>query len=90
MCRYPHEIFSRASRSTLARIDRSVGGRPRRFGREMRMPAGEHFAVPAQHRLGAHQQSHSVQHVAGEMVQQGGQEGAVGGAKRTRWPVRGP
>jgi hypothetical protein len=36
MRRYPHELFSRARRSTNTRIDRTVGGRPARLGREMR------------------------------------------------------
>jgi hypothetical protein len=36
MRRYPHELFSRARRSTSTRTDRTVGGRPARFGRETR------------------------------------------------------
>jgi hypothetical protein len=36
MRRYPHELFSRARRSTRTRIDRTVRGRPARFGREIR------------------------------------------------------
>ncbi len=36
MRRYPHELFSRARRSTSARTDRTVGGRPARLGRGMR------------------------------------------------------
>jgi hypothetical protein len=36
MRRYPHELFSRASRRTRMRIDRTVGGRLGRLGREIR------------------------------------------------------
>jgi hypothetical protein len=36
MRRYPHDPFSQASRNTNIRIDRSVRGRPRRLGREIR------------------------------------------------------
>jgi hypothetical protein len=36
--------------------------------------AGEQVAVPAQHRVGAHQQPYSAQHVARQRVEQGRQE----------------
>jgi hypothetical protein len=36
MRRYPHVLFSRDRRSTSSRIDRTVRGRPTRFGPEIR------------------------------------------------------
>jgi hypothetical protein len=42
---------------------------------------GDQVAVPAQHRLRAHQQPDLVQHAARESVQQGRQEGPVGGSE---------
>ena len=36
MRRCPHELFSRARRSTRIRMERTVGARPTRFGRETR------------------------------------------------------
>jgi hypothetical protein len=39
----------------------------------------DEIAVPAQHRLGTHQQPHTMQNVARKPVQQGCQEGPVGG-----------
>lgn len=41
------------------------------------MMVGDQVAVPAQHGLGPHRQPDPVKHVAGESVQQGGQERAV-------------
>jgi hypothetical protein len=49
-------------------MDRTVGGRPTRFGREMRAACGDQVAMPAQHGLGADQESDPAQHVAGESV----------------------
>ena len=42
------------------------------------MPAGDQVAVPAQHGLGAYQQPDAAQHVAGQLVQQGGEKRPVG------------
>jgi hypothetical protein len=39
---------------------------------------GDEVAVPAQHRVRAYQQPHTMQHVAGEAVEQSRQEGPVG------------
>ena len=39
-----------------------------------RVPAGDQVAVPAQYGLGAHQQRDAPQHLAGESVQQGGEQ----------------
>ena len=49
--------------------------------RDPGVTGGDQVAVPAQHRLRTHQQPHPVQHVAGESVQQGRQEGPVGGSE---------
>ena len=35
MRRYPQDVFSRARRRTRARMERTVGGRPRRFGAQV-------------------------------------------------------
>jgi hypothetical protein len=43
------------------------------------VPAGEQVPVPAEHGLRADQQPDAVQHVAGKAVQQGGEEGPIGG-----------
>ena len=54
-------------------------GRPARVGREIvGVPAGDQVAVPAQHGLGADQQPEAAQHVAGEPVQQRGEQRPVG------------
>jgi hypothetical protein len=42
---------------------------------------GDQVTVPAQHGLGAYQQPDPAQHGAGESVQQGGEEGPVGGGE---------
>jgi hypothetical protein len=42
------------------------------------VPAGEQVAMPAQHRVGVHQQPHSAQHVARQPVQQRRQERPIG------------
>jgi hypothetical protein len=42
---------------------------------------GDQVAVPAQHSLGAHEQPDPAQHGAGESVQQGGEEGPIGGSE---------
>lgn len=42
------------------------------------MPAADLVAVPAQHGLGAHEQPDPVQHVAGQSVQQRGEQRPVG------------
>jgi len=66
---YPHVLFSRARRSTSARIDRTVGGRPGRLGREIGgVSFRDQVAVPAQDGLGAYEQPDVAQEVAGELV----------------------
>jgi hypothetical protein len=42
------------------------------------VPAADQVAVPAQHGLGAYQQPDAAQHVAGQLVQQCGEERPVG------------
>jgi hypothetical protein len=43
--------------------------------------AGDQVAMPAQHRLGAHQQPDPAQHGAGESMQQRGEQGPIGGGE---------
>ena len=45
--------------------------------RYLHVVAGDEIAMPAQHRLRPHQQPHLAKDLAGESVQQRGQEGAV-------------
>jgi hypothetical protein len=42
------------------------------------VPAGEQVAMPAKHRIRTHQQPHSTQHVARQLVQQRRQERPIG------------
>jgi hypothetical protein len=42
---------------------------------------GDQVATPAQHSLGANQQPDLAQHIAGESVQQGGQESPISGSE---------
>lgn len=72
MRRYPHESFSWARRRTNTRIDRTVRGRPTRLGR------GDQVAMPAQHRLRSNHEPDLVQHMAGQAMQQRGQERPIG------------
>ena len=63
--------------------DGADGARPARAlgpgsGRVM---AGQEIPVPAQHRVGPHQQPEPAEHVAWDPVQQGGQERPVGGGE---------
>ena len=70
MRRYPHELFSRARRSTNPRIERAVGGPPGPLGAgDARVMSGAQVAVPAAHGFRAHGQSHPAQHVAREPVE---------------------
>jgi uncharacterized protein YkwD len=77
--RYPQLGFSRARRSTRARMERT-GAWPARAFRpgDGRVTAGEQVAMPAQHSVGAYQQPHSAQHVARQPVQQGRQQHPIG------------
>jgi hypothetical protein len=82
MRRYPHVLFSRARRSTSSRIDRTVDGRPTRFGRELRAwRAGDQVTVPVQHRVRTYHQPYTMQNIAGKPVEQGRQEGPVSGSE---------
>ena len=68
-------------------MERTVRGRPGRLGRESgRVAARQQVPVPAQHRVRPDQQPEPAEHVAWEPVQQGGQEGPVGGGEPR--PVR--
>jgi hypothetical protein len=72
--RYPQGRFSRTKRSTSTRIDRTVGGRLRRQGREAAAwQRGEQVTMPAQDRVWAYQQPQALQTRSGWPVRQPGQ-----------------
>jgi hypothetical protein len=79
MRRYPHPVFSRVRRITSARIDRIVGGRTGRRGRERRACRRAIRSRCQRNTVsGGHQQPQMVQHAARQRVQQGCQPGPVG------------
>lgn len=75
MRRYPQPGFSRASRNTKSRMERTVRGLPERFGREA--AARDQIAVPAQHRIWTHQQPHPAQHLRRQTMRQRRQERSI-------------
>jgi hypothetical protein len=60
-------------------MERTVGGRPGRLGRQARVTLIHQVAVPAQDGVRSHQQPQSAQHLAGQRREQGGEEGPVPG-----------
>ena len=60
-------------------MERTVRGRPGRLGRGSgRVAARQQVPVPAQYRLGPHQQLEPSEHIPREPVQQCGQERPIG------------
>ena len=79
MRRYPQEVFSRARRRTRARMERMVGGLPRRL--RTRGSAWRRRSRSRCHRRtvsGEYQQVQLPQFGHGELVEQRGEESAVG------------
>jgi hypothetical protein len=66
-------------------MERTVGGRPGAFRcRDVRVPLSHQVTVPAQDRVWSHEQLRPAQYVAGQGMQERGEERPVRGRERHR------